>query len=83
MFSEKQKKRIFLFLIETIVAAEKSGTDVFSYSKIFELPESEIRKILADILAEDATGQELCYSDYLMAEYEEESCRSRCRMDRR
>ncbi len=69
VFREAEEKDI-PFLIETIVAAEKSGTDVFSYSKIFELPESEIRKILADILAEDATGQELCYSDYLMAEYE-------------
>ena len=67
----KAEEKDIPFLIETIVAAEKSGTDVFSYSKIFELPELEIRKILADILAEDVTGQELCYSDYLMAEYEE------------
>ena len=51
----KAEEKDIPFLIETIIAAEKSGTDVFSYSKIFELPELEIRKILADILAEDAT----------------------------
>ncbi|HRH66302.1 MAG TPA: GNAT family N-acetyltransferase [Bacteroidia bacterium] len=66
----KAEEKDIPFLIETIVAAEKSGTDVFSYSRIFELPESEIRKILVNILAEDATGQELCFSDYLIAEYE-------------
>lgn len=55
-------------LIDTIVAAEKSGTDKFSYSNIFEMPETEVRKIFAAILAEDVQGQELCYSDYLVGE---------------
>ena len=56
------------FLVDTIVAAEKSGSDMFSYSTIFEMPETEIRKLLPLILAEDVPGQELCYSSYLIAE---------------
>lgn len=56
------------FLVDIIVAAEKSGSDLFSYSTIFEMPEIEIRKIFANILAEDVRGQELCISDYLIAE---------------
>src|SRR5689334_18704316 len=56
------------FIIDTIVAAEKSGSDVLSYSTIFEMPEVEVRRIFATILAEDVTGQELCYSDYTVAE---------------
>ncbi|CAN5477255.1 hypothetical protein BH11BAC1_BH11BAC1_11840 [soil metagenome] len=64
----KGEARDIPFLIDTIVAAEKSGTEKFSYSAIFEMPEAEIRKIFADILAEDVQGQELCYSDYLVGE---------------
>lgn len=56
------------FIIDTIVAAEKSGTELFSYSTIFEMDEKEVRRIFESILAEDVTGQELCFSDYLMAE---------------
>jgi hypothetical protein len=56
------------FLIDTIVEAEKSGSDIFSYSNIFEISENDIRNIFADILAEDVQGQELCVSDYLIAE---------------
>ncbi|MEO8086844.1 MAG: hypothetical protein ABI763_08500, partial [Bacteroidota bacterium] len=56
------------FLVDTIVAAEKSGSEIFSYSTIFELPESEIRKMFVEILAEDVQGQELCISDYIIAE---------------
>lgn len=41
---------------------------MFSYSNIFEIPEQEVRKILALILAEDVEGQELCYSGYLIAD---------------
>lgn len=56
------------FLVETIIQAEKSGSDILSYSTIFELPEAEVRKILSAILDENVQGQELCVSDYLIAE---------------
>ena len=68
MIFRKGEARDIPFLIDTIVAAEKSGSDMLSYSTIFEMTEAEVRKYLAQILAEDVTGQELCYSVYLMAD---------------
>ena len=56
------------FLVDGIIAAEKSGTDKLSYCTIFSLAESELRTRLTDILAEDITGQELCVSGFLVAE---------------
>lgn len=64
----KGEQRDIPHIIDTIVAAEKSGTDIFSYSRIFEIPESEIRKYFDAILEEDVQGQELCYSDYIVGE---------------
>jgi len=56
------------FIIETIIEAEKSLTDKISYCNIFSLSESELLDILRNILSEDITGQDLCYSEYLIAE---------------
>jgi ribosomal protein S18 acetylase RimI-like enzyme len=64
----KGEERDIPFLVDTVVAAEKSGTDMFSYSNIFEMPEEEVRKYLSLIMKEDIPGQELCYSVYLIAE---------------
>ncbi len=64
----RAEERDIPFLIEAIVEAEKSGTELFSYSSIFELPEKDVRNLFAKILTEDVQGQELCYSDYLVAE---------------
>lgn len=55
------------FLVETIVAAEKSGTSVFSYATLFEMDENKVKDILSEILSEDIVGQELCVSDFLIA----------------
>ncbi|MCK9426822.1 MAG: GNAT family N-acetyltransferase [Ignavibacteriaceae bacterium] len=56
------------FIIETIIEAEKSLTNKISYCNIFSLTEDELISIFRDILSENVTGQELCYSDYLIAE---------------
>ena len=40
------------FLTETIIQAEKSGTEILSYKEIFGLQELEIRNIIKDILSE-------------------------------
>lgn len=56
------------FLVETIVAAEKSGTDKFSYSTLFGISEEEAKQIITEILKEDMLGQELCISDFIIAE---------------
>lgn len=56
------------FLVDGIIAAEKSGTDKLSYCTIFGLSEQETRSILSEILAEDVRGQELCVSNFQIFE---------------
>lgn len=56
------------FLVDTIVEAEKSGTDKLSYSTIFGLTEEEVKKYLATMLNEEIDGCELSISSFLVAE---------------
>lgn len=55
------------FIVNGIIEAEKSGTDLISYSEIFGLNEPDLRKILSQILEEDVPGSELCLSGFLVA----------------
>ncbi|MGV9003536.1 GNAT family N-acetyltransferase [Flavobacterium sp.] len=57
------------FLVETIIEAEKSGTDVFSYSTIFGLNEEESKKYIALMLEEEVDGCELSISSFLLADF--------------
>ncbi len=56
------------FLVETIIEAEKSGTDKLSYSTVFGLSIDEVRKFIAAMLAEEVDGCELSISSFLIAE---------------
>lgn len=56
------------FLVNTIIEAEKSGTDKLSYSTIFGLSETDVRKLLSDILNEEIDGCELSISSFRIAE---------------
>ena len=56
------------FLVDTIIEAEKSGTDRLSYSTVFGLTEAETRGYLADMLLEEVDGCELSISSFLIAE---------------
>lgn len=56
------------FLVETIIQAEKSGTDKLSYSTIFGLSEDEVSNYLAEMLNEEIDGCELSISSFLIAE---------------
>ena len=60
------------FLVETIIEAEKSGTNNLSYSTIFGLSEDEVKKYLAEILLEEVDGCELSVSSFIVAEREGE-----------
>ena len=60
------------FITTAIIEAEKSGSDIISYCKIFSISEAEFREILSNILDEDFEGQELCISGYLIAEVDGE-----------
>ena len=56
------------FLVNTIIEAEKSGTEIFTYSTIFGLSEDESRKYITDMLLEEIDGCELSISGFLLAE---------------
>lgn len=58
------------FLVETIIEAEKSGTDVLSYTTIFGLEENEAKKYIALMLEEEIEGCELSINSFLLAEFE-------------
>jgi ribosomal protein S18 acetylase RimI-like enzyme len=56
------------FLVDTIIEAEKSGTDRLTYSTIFGISEEEARKYLALMLSEEVDGCELSISSFILAE---------------
>lgn len=56
------------FLVDTIVEAEKSGTDKFSYATVFGISEESARKYISDMLLEEVDGCELSISSFLVAE---------------
>lgn len=56
------------FLVDTIIEAEKSGTDKLSYSTVFGLSEMESRTYIAEMLLEEVDGCELSISSFLIAE---------------
>ncbi len=57
------------FLVDTIVAAEKSGTDNFGLAKLFELSEGEMRTYIKAMLEEEVDGCEFSVSSFLVADH--------------
>lgn len=57
------------FIVDTIVAAEKSGTDHFGLARMFGLDESTMKRYLAIMLEEEIDGCELSVSSFLVARY--------------
>ena len=58
------------FLTDTIVAAEKSGTDNFGFARLFELSENEMRECIKAILDEEIDGCEFSTSSFFVAEHQ-------------
>lgn len=58
------------FLVDTIIEAEKAGTDKLSYATIFQISEEETRKYITEMLLEEVDGCELSISSFLVAEKE-------------
>lgn len=56
------------FIIEAIIEAEKSFSDKISYCQIFSVTKEELVKLFRQILSKDVIGQELCFSEYMIAE---------------
>lgn len=61
------------FLVDTIVAAEKSGTDNFGLAKLFELSEEDMRHLLSEMLEEEIDGCELSVSSFIVADHDGEA----------
>lgn len=61
------------FLVETIIEAEKAGTETFPYTTIFGLNLEEVKAILTNILHEESDNCELSLSSYMVASYENRS----------
>lgn len=59
------------FLVETIIQAEKSGTDKLGLATLFDLSEDEVRSNLTAILEEEMEGCEFSISSFLVATYKE------------
>lgn len=56
------------FLVETIIEAEKSGTNILSYTTIFGLSEAEAKKYIEKMLEEEVDDCDLSVSGFLIAE---------------
>ena len=56
------------FLIDAIIEAEKSGSDIISYCSIFSITEEKLRETLSDIFDEEMEDQELHIPNFLIAE---------------
>lgn len=56
------------FLVDTIIEAEKSGTNKLSYCTVFGLTEAETGEYLSKMLSEEIDGCELSISSFLIAE---------------
>lgn len=59
------------FVTRAIMESEKSGTDRLSYVRIFSLTENKVKDIIAHILEENIPGQQYCFSNFIIAEIED------------
>lgn len=59
------------FLVDTIIEAEKSGTEILTYTTVFGLTEAEARGYLEKMLKEEVDGCELSLSGFILAEKNE------------
>ena len=57
------------FLVETVVEAERSGSDIIGLAKTFHIDELDLRKYLTQIF-EEIDGCEFSVSSFFIAEYE-------------
>jgi len=66
------------FIAEAITEAEKSGTDIFSYARIFDLSNEQAVTLIKNAVLENIPGQELCLSGFIIAEIDGEPAGTVC-----
>lgn len=64
------------FLVGTIIEAEKSSTQILSYTEIFGLSEDETRQYISKMFMEEIDGCEFSISSFLIAEKNGEAAAS-------
>jgi hypothetical protein len=62
------------FIVEAIINAEKSNSDILMYTTVFGLTEEETRLKLTEILEEETDGCELSLSSYMVVEKDGKLC---------
>lgn len=68
-FKIRQANRTDLgFIIDAVIASDKSGTSKSGLSYLFGVAEEELRKLIAQMFEEEVDGCEYSYSSYLIAE---------------
>ncbi|MBZ0201305.1 MAG: GNAT family N-acetyltransferase, partial [Ignavibacteriaceae bacterium] len=55
------------FIVETIIAAEKSGTDIIGTCRFFDLSETEYSEMIVELLNDNSPGYDYALSSYLVA----------------
>ncbi|MBL7916270.1 MAG: GNAT family N-acetyltransferase [Bacteroidia bacterium] len=65
-------------VLSTIIQADKSGTEYFSFHTCFGLTEQRFREIMREILLEDVGGQEWNISDYIVVKVDGNTAGALC-----
>lgn len=58
------------FLVEAIMEADKSGSKISSFTRLFDMTENEAAKCIKGVLEEEIDGCELSISSFLVAYHE-------------
>jgi ribosomal protein S18 acetylase RimI-like enzyme len=59
------------FIVDAIITSEQSGTSYTIYERLFEISETEFRKILHQILTEEIPGSEFYCDNFILAIHNE------------
>ncbi|NNC94756.1 MAG: hypothetical protein HKN92_04285 [Chitinophagales bacterium] len=58
------------FIVETIIQAERSGTNMISYQKVFNLSDDQLREFLMHMLNDETPHHDFTFTSYYLAEYQ-------------
>lgn len=64
----KAEIKDFEFILDGILASEKSNTDILSYCKIFSITENQVRDLITAIFEEEIENQEWNMDSFYIAE---------------
>lgn len=62
------------FIIDAIIGSEKSGTQLLSWSQIFDITENQVREMIWAVLDEEISEQEWCIENFMIAQQGDTTC---------